>query len=193
MHQQDIKLFQDENFKTRLTDRWLELRSTKWQESVINDHIDSLVNILNMGPQQRNFAAWPVLGTYVWPNFFIGNSFQSEVDWLRDWISRRLTWLDVNIPGIITAAEEESAAARVSVYPNPFSSHLSFEYSIDKPAEVDFVIHDNMGRLVSSATVRHDSAGTYTYSVESDLPQSMYHYNVKGNGVVLGKGKLTKR
>ena len=187
------KLFEDENFKTRLTNRWFELRSTKWQESVINDHIDSLVSILDMGPQQRNFTAWPVLGTYVWPNFFIGDTFESEIDWLRNWISQRLAWLDANIPGIITAVEEENKGERVTAYPNPFSSHLRFEYLIEQPAEVEFVIYDNMGRLVSAEKVQHDLPGRYTYSVDSDLPQSMYHYNVKGNGVVMGKGKLSKR
>lgn len=186
------RLFQDENFKTRLTERWTELRSTKWQESVINDHIDSLVAILNMGPQQRNFAAWPVLGTYVWPNYFVGNSFQSEVDWLKDWISRRLDWLDANIGNIITDVEDERTANRVTVYPNPFSSNVSFEYSVDKPAEVQFLLRDNLGRLVSTSKVRHNAPGTYTYSLESDLPSSMYHYSVMENGVVMGKGKVSK-
>ncbi len=186
------RLFQDENFKTRLTDRWTELRSTKWQESVINDHIDSLVAILNMGPQQRNFTAWPVLGTYVWPNYFVGNSFQSEVDWLKDWISRRLDWLDANIGNIITDVEDERTANRVTVYPNPFSSNVSFEYSVDKPAEVQFLLRDNLGRLVSTSKVRHNAPGTYTYSLESDLPSSMYHYSVMENGVVMGKGKVSK-
>ena len=187
------RLFQDENFKTRLTDRWIELRSAKWHESVINDHIDSLVSILNMGPQQRNFAAWPVLGTYVWPNYYVGSTFQSEIDWLKDWISQRLDWLDANIAQIVTDVEDEKAGSRVTVYPNPFSSQLSFEYSLDRPAEVQFTLHDNMGRLVSTSKVKHNAAGTYTYSVVSHLPSCMYHYSVTENGVVMGKGKLSKR
>ena len=187
------KLFQDENFKTKLTDRWLELRSTKWQEAVIHDYIDSVTAVLNTGPQQRNFTAWPVLGTYVWPNFYIGDTFSSEVNWLKSWITQRLAWLDENIPQIITATEEENSDLRVAAYPNPFSSHVSFEYSLDKPGQVEFRMHDNMGRIVNSAMVQHALPGKYLYSWMPDLPQSMYHYNITGNGIVLGKGKLSKQ
>jgi len=49
--------------------------------------------------QQRNFQKWNILGTYVWPNYFIGNSYADEIQILKTWISGRLNWMDANMPG----------------------------------------------------------------------------------------------
>ena len=187
------RLLQDENFKTKLTTRWTELRATKWQEAVILDYVDSVADVLNNGGQQRNFNAWPVLSSYVWPNFYIGGSFANEVNWLKEWISQRLVWLDENLPQIITSANDEDLDLDVAAYPNPFSSHLNFEYTVSRAGKVQVTLIDNLGRLVKSAIVDHNSPGKYTFSLTTDLPQSMYHYELTENGIVLGKGKVSKR
>ena len=187
------KLFQDDNFKTRLTDRWAELRAAEWNEAVIHDYIDSIATILNAGSQQRNFTAWPVLNMYVWPNFYIGNSFGNEVNWLKGWISQRLTWLDENLPQIITATEDGNLEAAVKAYPNPFSTNINFEYSLQEPGDVYFRVYDNMGRVVKSATVEHDAGGKFIYSMTADLPASIYHYTIVKGDMLLDKGKLSRR
>ena len=47
-----------------------------------------------------NFQRWRILGTYVWPN--AGNvwertTYQSEIDYLKDWLTRRMEWMDKEI------------------------------------------------------------------------------------------------
>ena len=42
---------------------------------------------------------WPRLGQYVWPNVFIGQTYEEEVAFLRNWILERVAWLDDNIEG----------------------------------------------------------------------------------------------
>jgi hypothetical protein len=48
-------------------------------------------------PVMRHFDRWPVLGVYVWPNsngYASRTTFQSEVQYLKDWITARMTWID---------------------------------------------------------------------------------------------------
>ena len=48
--------------------------------------------------QQRNFQRWDILGSYVWPNYYVGDTYQDEIYFLKSWISDRLIWMDENIP-----------------------------------------------------------------------------------------------
>jgi len=49
---------------------------------------------------QQNFAKWRVLGTYVWPNAFIGSNYSEEVNYLKQWIEQRISWMDETINGL---------------------------------------------------------------------------------------------
>lgn len=47
-----------------------------------------------------NFKLWPVLGEYVWPNapgYTERTTYQSEVDYLKSWLTNRIIWLDIAI------------------------------------------------------------------------------------------------
>ncbi len=48
-------------------------------------------------PISRHFDRWPILGVYVWPNasnYASRTTFQSEVQWMKDWFTNRLNWID---------------------------------------------------------------------------------------------------
>src|SRR5207237_2123622 len=45
-------------------------------------------------PVVRNFERWHILGTYVWPNAYIGKSWADEVTHLSNFMSTRLAWID---------------------------------------------------------------------------------------------------
>ena len=49
---------------------------------------------------KNNFSKWQVLGEYVWPNDYIGDSFDDEINYLKDWTVNRLEWLDKEINGL---------------------------------------------------------------------------------------------
>ena len=45
--------------------------------------------------QENNFDKWSLLGQKeVWPNYYIGDTHQDEVNYLQRWISERAKWLD---------------------------------------------------------------------------------------------------
>jgi len=37
---------------------------------------------------------WPILGVWVWPNAVSFTEYDHEVDYLSDWFSDRMDWLD---------------------------------------------------------------------------------------------------
>jgi hypothetical protein len=59
-------------------------------------YIDQQAAILAQS-QQANFQRWPILNTYVWPNQVVTGSYQGEVTWLKDWLKKRVDWMDRNM------------------------------------------------------------------------------------------------
>ena len=89
------RLMEDPAFVARLQERWNTLRGSTLSEASILAKVDAYANILNDADEPRNnFNTWPVLGQYVWPNAFVGNSYGEEIDYLKQWISDRLVWMD---------------------------------------------------------------------------------------------------
>ena len=80
-------------FQTRARRRWTYLRRGPLATDALGRWIDATVADLDEA-QARNFARWPILGTDVWPNAFVGGSYAAEVGYVREWLARRLAWLD---------------------------------------------------------------------------------------------------
>ena len=92
------KLMEDPAFVIQLKDRWFELRSGQLSNNAIQDKIDFYETMLQSSLSiDRNFNRWPILSTYIWPNNFIGNTYEEELRYLREFIETRTTWLDINI------------------------------------------------------------------------------------------------
>lgn len=87
------RLFEDPDFAQRYVDRWGELRTNQFAIVTILARIDELAALLNEA-QARNFRRWRVLGRNVWPNAFVGQSFDDEVSFLKQWIRQRIEWID---------------------------------------------------------------------------------------------------
>ena len=90
------RLFQDPEFQLRYADRWFVLRQNLFETGMLLQNIDDIVELLGEA-QVRNFDRWNILGTYVWPNWFIAQTYQEEIDWMKDWLQKRLTWMDTQI------------------------------------------------------------------------------------------------
>ena len=85
----------DENFKNRFNCRWKELRKSRFKGEYFKNKIGALAAELDEA-QVRNFKKWPILGTYVWPNQYVGGSYHKEIDFLKKWIHARVDWMDKN-------------------------------------------------------------------------------------------------
>ncbi|OHB68886.1 MAG: hypothetical protein A2V70_12790, partial [Planctomycetes bacterium RBG_13_63_9] len=90
------RLFQDPDFQQRLTDRWTELRQDVFTTENLLADVDEATSILNESAE-RNFEKWQILGIYLWPNpvgYQTRDTFQKEVDWMKDWIVPHVAWMD---------------------------------------------------------------------------------------------------
>ncbi|MFO1499841.1 MAG: CotH kinase family protein [Verrucomicrobiota bacterium] len=92
------RLSQDPEFMQRLAARWLELRKDVLSPQSIQHRIDEIAEELREA-QKRNFQRWPILGQSVNPNWFVGSSYQEEVDWMKNWIEERIAWIDSQFQG----------------------------------------------------------------------------------------------
>jgi spore coat protein CotH len=89
------RLLEDAAFVAQLQSRWQEIRSTVFSNSALEEKIDNYVETLTLsGAIEDNFQKWDVLGQYVWPNNFVGNSYNAELGYLKDWLFTRVNWLD---------------------------------------------------------------------------------------------------
>ncbi|MSQ79546.1 MAG: T9SS type A sorting domain-containing protein [Flavobacteriaceae bacterium] len=94
------KLLRDNNYKRQFKCRWTELRKGLLKTQNISNYIDSTAEYLSL-PAKRHFAKWQILGTYVWPNWYIGNTYQEEVNWLKKYVRGRMNWMDKNMPNVV--------------------------------------------------------------------------------------------
>jgi hypothetical protein len=92
------RLLDDSTYSNLTRCKWEDYRSDAWSAESIHGLIDSLQTSL-AAANLRNFTRWDILGNQIWPNYYIGETYEEEVQILRDWIDDRLLWLDENIVG----------------------------------------------------------------------------------------------
>jgi hypothetical protein len=192
-------LWSDPGFRGPLYSRWLALRSGPLETSKVHSFIDSVANVLKAnGASQRNFVRWPVLGNYVWPNppdYASLTTYEQEVNWLKSWISQRMTWLDENLEFVISGVDDLPGEKLITVnaYPNPFDDELAFDYTLTRPGEVGIELYDGLGRTVERFEQLHSSAGTYSTTAHPVLAAGLYFYRVTVDGKLSAGGHLDKR
>jgi len=85
------RLFEDPVFAARARQVWNEIKAD--QLTGLFDSIPANAGVLQQA-QLNNFQRWPILETYVWPNYRIPGSFSGEIDYLDSWLSARIAWMD---------------------------------------------------------------------------------------------------
>lgn len=167
------RMLRDTNFTNKIQDRWWSLRESTFSIDNWNATIDSFVNVLG-NAVDRNYAKWPVLDQYVWPNNFIGNSYNAEINYLKTWIRERIEWIDNNINRISTIPPK--LVLETNVFPNPSDGLVNIELSTSTIAKSGKLqIFDSYGRRVMTKTLdgreqllsfEINTAGFYTFYVE---------------------------
>jgi len=188
------KIRTDSYFNNKLKDRWIELRAGPFSKDSIMAYIDSIGNLLSEA-QVRNFQRFQVLGRYVWPNYFVGNTYQQEIDFMKNWISARINWMDQQI-NLITGVDEISIANawETFAFPNPFSHTLSIRTFLHQASNLQISIYGLLGQLLFK------TAGTYPEgAVDITVPAEifgngygLYIFEVRVNGRILHTGKVVR-
>ena len=84
------RLFQDPAFTQMVKDRFIYFKDN---EDLIIQKIDEYAEKLKWA-QAENNNKWQTIGTYVWPNPVIYDTYQEEVDYLKNWYLARMQWLE---------------------------------------------------------------------------------------------------
>ena len=145
-------LWEDEEFQLKAADRYTELRNSIFSQNHINNIIDSIATYL--GPAvDRNFTRWPILGNYIWPNYYIFDTYDEEINYLKSWTSERLTWMDSEL---LLEAEGSFIFSNYKIhkpFPNPFNSQTTITLEINQDSEIQLNIYDVLGNKIR--TINH--------------------------------------
>jgi len=87
------EFLEDANFKKLCALRWMELRKSAFTTDNLIGLVNSNINTLG-NAADRNFDRWKILGTYVWPNWYVADTYDEEINWMKSWITGRCSWLD---------------------------------------------------------------------------------------------------
>lgn len=117
------RMLQDPLFANEVKCRWTTLRQSTLSNAALTTYIDSVAAMLSV-PAARHYQKWPILGNYVWPNNFIGQSYQAEVNYLKTWIQNRTAWMDANMFGTCNAGLPETSQTSIQIFPNPSSGEI---------------------------------------------------------------------
>lgn len=191
------KLLTDPVFRRQAKLRWFTLRVDVWSDEAIMEMIDGYAAQLD-GPRQRNFQQWPVIGTYVWPNNFVGDTYEEEVGYLKNWITARLAWLDTELgsfegPVDVTGVAEKQV--ETIAYPNPFEGTAYFKVTGHLKIK-NITIYTVTGQFVSEINSPRPETGTLFWDGKTasgaDSPPGTYIYLLEREDGFFTTGKLIK-
>ncbi|MFM6934501.1 MAG: CotH kinase family protein [Flavobacteriales bacterium] len=121
------RMLEDTVFANNVNCRWTDLRTSILSDSSLIHYIDSMALLLTE-PAARNYNRWPILGVYVWPNNYVGNTFQEEIIYMKNWILARTAWMDANMFGTChSLGFTVPSETAVRVFPNPTNELLYLE------------------------------------------------------------------
>ena len=90
------RLFQDPVFLEAVRTEWKRVFP---QLQGIPEYIDAQAELLGKAAD-RNFEKWPILSKKVWPNVVATGSYKGELDYLKEFYTSRLFWMDAALAAL---------------------------------------------------------------------------------------------
>jgi hypothetical protein len=184
------KLMKDPAYVLKLKRRWSWIRKHELSNQRITFVADSLSNLLSEA-QVRNYKRWTgVIGSYIWPNYYIGPTYASEVSWMKNWITQRLAYLDKQWYYNFTENDNLLADAPASVYPNPFVDNVDVRMANKITGDALVELYNLNGTLIMK---RNAVAQNGYMAIEmTGCHPGMYLLRIIQNGNTLFSGKVVK-
>jgi hypothetical protein len=169
------RMLQDPVFANNLKCRWSYLRTNILSDEHLMNYIDSLGTILEE-PAQRNYDRWPILGVYVWPNNFIGNTYQEELTYMKNWILARAAWMDANMFGTCASMSVDSPNSELKIIPNPTQDFVTIS---GMSSDTNLELRDFSGKIIRIIPINHSN----TTIDLSDLANGIYFITESISGI----------
>ncbi len=87
------RLREDPAFEQRVRGRWSLLRDGALSDEALSQRVTTM-QARTAEAEVRDHARWPVVGTRVYPNAYVGASWADEVAWFQKWTLDRAAWMD---------------------------------------------------------------------------------------------------
>lgn len=184
-----IRLLEDEAFRNELHCTYTNYRTTMLDTAFMFQYIDSIVGRVE-NAQARHFQTWPILGISG-PAPDIGpvpTTYADEITAFKAWITLRLDWLDLNMPGLCQTVGSGAISERdpLTIFPNPSTGRVTIQGSLHGGSAGQLHMYDVTGRSVSTIPI-----ATGTVSMEHQMPGTgTYYFKLYENSALVQTGKL---
>ncbi len=177
------KMLTDTNYVQDLKCRYTLLRKNVLDTNVLDHTIDSIATLLAI-PQVRHYTRWPIMGTYTWPNYYIGATYGDEVAYLKDWLHTRIRFMDSTLidtschaPVIVShvSVKDVAVASAVKIYPNPATAELhidgdgSYNYATITNSVGQVVIQHSLNKPTNTIDILGLSPGVYFVTLKGPI------------------------
>ncbi len=185
-----IRLLQDSSFANELRCAYEGYRKTVLDTAFIFRYIDSVEHQVQFD-QEAHFQKWQTLGiSGPAPEInTIPTTYHGELDYLKYWITKRLAWLDKNIPGNCNGGGTSggSVTKLFSVYPNPSrSGMIHFDGTLSGVGPFQLSIFDVSGRVAKKISL---STGRSTFDLRLNS-RGVYYFSIVDAGEVVQYGRI---
>lgn len=189
---------EDPYYETTMKYRWEKLRKGVLHKDSLNAFIDSCQTVLDEA-QKRNFDRWDILGTYLWPNPYVGGTYENEVNYLKTFVSERIDWLDARMDEIVPTfpnAIENAEADQLAVlaYPNPFKDNITLEFKLAGNEKVELVVRNILGEVIFEKS-KEGINGRNAFIIDSgDIGSegNIFFYTLQIGQQKISSGKLVR-
>ena len=199
------RLFSDPVVKSELKTKWNLYRKDALSNEHILAYVDSIVNYLSEA-QKHNFTKWPILGVSIWrslPGAEERDTYQKEVDYMKDWLVKHLEWMDNQLYQAPSAVENQPGQNITEFklypnYPNPFNPTTKIKYSIPGNSFVILKVFNFLGEEVATLVNKEQKAGEYSIEFSAkggsasgrnalNLTSGIYFYRIQSGNYSLTK------
>lgn len=175
-------LFRDKDFKLAAAKKYAAYRKEFLEFNKMFSVIDSISSHIAEA-RERNFTRWPILGRWVWPNVYVGPTYNDEIIYLQGWIIKRLNWLDDYFAPLVSVEGNEINPDKFFLsqnYPNPFNPVTTIRYSLPSSGQVKLRVFNSLGSEVALLVNTYQSEGSYSIEFNAaGLSSGIYYYRLE--------------
>jgi subtilisin-like proprotein convertase family protein len=182
-----IRMLQDPYFADELRCRYEDLRRNLLSKANLHAMVDSVALLVDES-QVWHYQTWGNMGVATGTPEVPApsQSYAEEVQRLKDWIDRRLDWLDLNMPGTLngcsmTGVSPFENSLQMEGYPNPFGSALSLKIESPFSGACTLRLIDQRGRLLREVVFEEAvwKSSVLTMKDLEDLANGLYLVEVE--------------
>jgi hypothetical protein len=156
------RFMQDPLFAQTFSDRYKMYRGNLLDCELLSENIDAYAEEVQEA-QERNFTRWPILGENEPFDWNSGPTYMSELDYLKNWICKRLEWMDTAIGRI----DRSFIDGNFEVIPNPNRGNFDLSFRLDSGGTRMITVYNLDGQRIHNQYF-HGFAGANSVSVQLD-------------------------